>query len=346
MRKAIRNDIHKMRAFVRFRRVMQDDIEQYVAWYRPDHYILGANERFFVERFGAMHWAILTPDGSLVWDTQQVRYGPGVPRSEAPAEDELEDLWRAYYASIYNPARRNLDAMRAQLPVRRWQDLPESRLIPELVRLSPGRVESMIDARPASASEFIPRDADLPLLREAVHHCRACELCALATQPVFGEGPPDARILVVGEQPGDEEDHTGHPFVGPAGRVLDAAEQDPGGNLHGRAPQLSTVAPGGAADESRRASPMPTHGRDHVVARLLRAFSRVAGDFGEPRQFARASRDGATEPRAVRGPRRRCLDVLVLRAQRVLNRTHQWLDPAHQPVDPAQGGVALPSQFP
>ena len=226
MRKSIRNDIHKMRAFVRFRRVMQDDIEQYVAWYRPDHYILGANERFFVERFGAMHWAILTPDGSLVWDTQQVRYGPGVPRSEAPAEDELEDLWRAYYASIYNPARRNLDAMRAQLPVRRWQDLPESRLIPELVRLSPGRVESMIDARPASASEFIPRDADLPLLREAVHHCRACELCSLATQPVFGEGPPDARILVVGEQPGDEEDQTGHPFVGPAGRVLDAAMRE------------------------------------------------------------------------------------------------------------------------
>jgi DNA polymerase len=209
MRKAIHRDIHKMRAFVRFRRMESAEGEQYVAWYRPDHHILGANERFFVDRFAGMRWAILTPDASLVWDLKTLHRGPGVPRSEAPAEDEFEDLWRAYYSSIYNPARLNLDAMRAQLPVRRWKDLPESRTIAELVRLSPGRVDGM--ARP-------PRP-----IGDDIRTCDACELCERATQAVLGEGPKQARIMIVGEQPGDEEDRAGRPFVGPAGEVLNEA---------------------------------------------------------------------------------------------------------------------------
>ncbi|MDQ1472482.1 MAG: uracil-DNA glycosylase, partial [Bryobacterales bacterium] len=138
MRKAVETDIYKMRAFVRFRRVVLDGSEQFVAWYCPDHHTLDANERFFADRFGGMRWAILTPEVSMIWDLTEVHYGPGVPRSEEPAEDEFEDLWRAYYCSIYNPARRNLNAMRAQLPVRRWENLPESRTIPELVRVSRG----------------------------------------------------------------------------------------------------------------------------------------------------------------------------------------------------------------
>jgi probable DNA metabolism protein len=228
MRKAISRDIHKMRAFVRFRRVMDGDQEQFIAWYPPDHHILQANERFFVERFGSMRWAILTPDATLVWNLQKAEYGPGVPRSSAPAEDELEELWRTYYKSIYNPARRNLDAMRAELPVRRWVDLPESRTIAELVRTSEEQVETMIAKNPISATAFIPLDASLTQLRQAVKKCRACELCALATQPVFGEGPGGARVLLVGEQPGNDEDLAGQPFVGPAGRILTAAMEEAG----------------------------------------------------------------------------------------------------------------------
>ena len=228
MRKSIERDIHKMRAFVRFRRVEHEGQEQFVAWYPPDHHILEANERFFVDRFGAMRWAILTPEASLLWDLEKVQYGPGVPRSEAPAEDQFDDLWRTYYSSIYNPARLNLDAMRAQLPVRRWVDLPESRTIPELVRMSRERVETMAKTQPVSAAKFIPPNAGLPELREAVKQCSACELCAMATQPVFGEGPGAARILLVGEQPGNEEDLAGRPFVGPAGKVLMAALEEAG----------------------------------------------------------------------------------------------------------------------
>lgn len=72
-----------------------------------------------------------------------------------------------------------------------------------------------------SAVDFMPPDAgDLEALREAAARCRGCELYRAATQTVFGEGDPHARIMLVGEKPGDSEDREGHPFVGPAGREL------------------------------------------------------------------------------------------------------------------------------
>lgn len=228
MRRSVEKDIYRMRAFVRFRKVVDEDGERFVAWYRPEHRTLDANGEFFVDRFGSMRWAILTPYESLMWDLHKLTTGPGVSRSEAPLEDELEDLWRVYYGTIFNPARLNLPAMRAQLPKRNWIDLPESRLIAPLARASRGRVQEMIAAPPPSAADLIPQTADLPVLRDAVRQCAACEICPRATGPVFGEGDPHARILLVGEQPGDEEDRAGRPFVGPAGQVLDSAIRDAG----------------------------------------------------------------------------------------------------------------------
>jgi uracil-DNA glycosylase family 4 len=73
-----------------------------------------------------------------------------------------------------------------------------------------------------------PTGVGLAGLREAAAGCRACELWEPATQTVFGEGPETARIVFVGEQPGDQEDRTGEPFVGPAGRLLDRALADAG----------------------------------------------------------------------------------------------------------------------
>jgi uracil-DNA glycosylase len=72
-----------------------------------------------------------------------------------------------------------------------------------------------------TAAEFLPDRPTLPRLREAAAGCRGCHLWEGATQTVFGEGPAKARIVLVGEQPGDREDIEGHPFVGPAGRELD-----------------------------------------------------------------------------------------------------------------------------
>jgi probable DNA metabolism protein len=223
LRSEVSKDIYRMRAFVRFRKVEGPEGDRYVAWYSPQHHTLDANGEFFVDRFGSMRWAILTPESSLFWNLEKLEKGPGVPQSKAPGEDELEDLWRLYYATIYNPARLNITAMRAQLPVRNWANLPEARMIPELVRTSPGRVRRMAETQPVAASSFIPVNASVSDLRDAIRGCSACTLCRRATTPVFGEGNCSARIMLVGEQPGDEEDLQGRPFVGPAGKILDRA---------------------------------------------------------------------------------------------------------------------------
>jgi probable DNA metabolism protein len=229
MEQAVSRDIHKMHAFVRFRKIVGDDGQaQYIAWYRPDHHIVKHVAPWFAERFGAMHWAILTPDVSAYWDTKTLRFGDGVPRSAAPQEDELEELWRSYYASIFNPARVNVRAMTREMPVRHWSTMPEAALIPALVSNARGREQQMRERAPASAEPFVPVGAELPVLAAAVRACRGCELYACATQPVFGEGPERARLMLVGEQPGDQEDLHGRPFVGPAGQLLDRALQEAG----------------------------------------------------------------------------------------------------------------------
>jgi DNA polymerase len=77
-----------------------------------------------------------------------------------------------------------------------------------------------------SADPWIPQHPTLPVLRTAVQSCQGCDLYLHATQAVFGEGPRKAQILMIGEQPGNDEDLQGHPFVGPAGKILDRALTD------------------------------------------------------------------------------------------------------------------------
>ena len=226
--KQVRRDVHKMKAFVRFREVqdatMRDGESHFVAWHRPDHYIVPLAGPFFARRFAGMRWSILTPDASAHWDGQTLRYGDGADVGEAPRGDELETLWRTYYASIFNPARVKIDAMKAELPVRHWPTLPESELIPELIRNADSRVQDMIrktEGIADTAAGLIPEHADLSTLARLADACTACPLHEPATQTVFGQGPEDARIVLVGEQPGDREDRAGEPFVGPAGQLLD-----------------------------------------------------------------------------------------------------------------------------
>jgi uracil-DNA glycosylase family protein len=83
-------------------------------------------------------------------------------------------------------------------------------------------------AEGGSAGEYIPQHPTLRALPEAVQHCRGCDLYLHATQAVFGEGPKSADIVFIGEQPGDEEDRQGYPFVGPSGKLLDRALVDAG----------------------------------------------------------------------------------------------------------------------
>ena len=228
MEKALRRDMHKMTAFVRFRKVPAADPEQFVAWHQPDHHIVKAMAPWFSARFGSMRWSILTPDASAHWDLTELTFGPGVPRSAAPTEDHLEDLWKDYYASIFNPARVKIKAMKTEMPVRHWATLPEAQIIPQLLASAGTRVTQMATDQKPSAASWIPATRDLQVLRAAAPACHGCELFEHATQVVFGQGPPDAKVVMVGEQPGDEEDVKGQPFVGPAGRLLNKAMDDAG----------------------------------------------------------------------------------------------------------------------
>ena len=229
MEKEVRRDAHKMKAFVRFRKTMRDGEEHFIAWHRPDHRIVRKVAPFFSRRFNAMNWTILTPNESVTWNQQTLQYGEGVPRSQAPGFDELEELWKTYYANIFNPARVKIKMMKSEMPVRHWPTLPEAEIIADLLLAAPTRVEQMIEKHEGFAEtsrkiiEKLPPATTRNQLAEAAKSCSACDLYRDATQIVFGIGPSNATIVLVGEQPGDQEDLEGKPFVGPAGQVLNEA---------------------------------------------------------------------------------------------------------------------------
>ena len=219
--KNVRRDSHKMHAFVRFRLVEADEAEggdRYVAWFEPDHHILRANAGFFMRRFANMRWSILTPRGSLHWDGETMAEGPAAERSDAPQGDPMEDLWRTYYASIFNPARLKIGAMLKEMPKKYWKNMPEAALIPELVAGAQSREAKMVEK---GSLEFDERPETLAAIDKAISACRKCPIGLLDNHAVMGEGPQDAALMIVGEQPGDQEDIKGRPFVGPAGQLLD-----------------------------------------------------------------------------------------------------------------------------
>lgn len=214
----VRRDIHKMRAFLRFRGVAQaDGSERFVAWFEPDHHILRANAGFFVRRFAAMRWSILTPAGSLHWNGQVLEEGPPATRLDAPGGDPLEELWRTYYANIFNPARLKVGAMLKEMPRKYWKNMPEAALIPDLIAGAQAREAAMVDL---GRQDFGPPPATLPDLAEGLASCRHCAIGCNGTRAVAGEGQPAGGFMIVGEQPGDTEESLGRPFVGPAGEVL------------------------------------------------------------------------------------------------------------------------------
>ena len=235
---------HKMKAFVRFRRIDAADGERWAAWFEPAHRVLERTAPFFARRFANMRWTILTPDGSATWDGDALAFGPPATRDMAPGEDEVEDFWKTYYASTFNPARLKLKTMQGEMPKRYWKNLPEAAVIHELTAQSFARTETMV-AAPASEPNIrlaktlsrINRDhafdegfvpSTLDELGQAVQACRRCPLWRDATQGVCGAGAKAAPLMIVGEQPGDQEDLAGRPFVGPAGQVLDEALAEAG----------------------------------------------------------------------------------------------------------------------
>lgn len=241
MQKSIGRDYHKMKAFVRFKEVPLPmgvaGRRRFLAWFEPDHFIVARVAPFFQRRFNDMDWIIATPRGSASWDGQTLLTSTE-PAQKPDISDETDELWRTYYASIFNPARLKVKMMMTEMPKKYWKNLPEAELIPSLIA---GAEAKLIDMGQRQATEPLPfhhrlqeaaaRTPDVPAaeagtieaLRQEARRCTRCDLYCRATQTVFGEGPLDAKVMIVGEQPGDQEDLAGRPFVGPAGRVFDEA---------------------------------------------------------------------------------------------------------------------------
>ena len=247
--KGVGRDIHKMHAFVRFRECPPDGSgdgrrRRFAAWFEPEHNTLEPGSVFFAKRFGDMDWMIATPRLTAQFQNGSLSFGPAAARPDLP-EDASEGLWATYFANIFNPARIKLDAMRSEMPKKYWKNLPETRLIPEMLKDAEARVQRMREAgasqvRPGAAAistryraAMTPdmNDAQpetLDQARNAALHCRRCALCEAATQTIWGAGAADAPLMIVGEQPGDHEDLTGRPFVGPSGQVLRQAMAEAG----------------------------------------------------------------------------------------------------------------------
>lgn len=171
--KAVGRDIHKMHAFVRFRRVDEIDPEVdaasqrecFIAWFEPEHDIVRLAAPFFKARFAAMNWSILTPRECVHWQDSRLQFSPGVTREHASSDDVLDDLWRSYYRSIFNPARLKIKAMQSEMPKKYWKNLPEARLIAELIAESQTRTENML-ATEQRLVKAAPKNAYLRSLKE------------------------------------------------------------------------------------------------------------------------------------------------------------------------------------
>jgi DNA polymerase len=231
MLKAVRREEHDMHAYVRFRErpAGGDAGPQFIAWFEPSHDVLPQVAEHFAKRMGSNSWMLGTPDASVLWDGAQLHMAGPLMRGPADIDDAGEALWLAYYRSIFNPARLNVKVMQSHVPSRFWHNLPEGRELPRMISdaaLGARRTGQAPDVG-ARAGAVIPISAERAQPHRAapttLAECRRCALWQNATQAVAGVGPATARIMLVGEQPGDQEDLAGTPFIGPAGKVLERA---------------------------------------------------------------------------------------------------------------------------
>jgi uracil-DNA glycosylase len=205
---AVRAEQHRMRTQLRYLDAREREGGRYIGWYKPAHFVLEADAQTLARRFPQLAVSILTPEGSAHWDKGGLQFGPGVDPASVTDDTGLLAYWRAYGTELLSAARPGTS-------------------IPEAEPLGD---EPWPPERPATGPVVMPAGTDAGI--EAASHeaadCRRCHLWEPATQTVFGEGPVGARLMFVGEQPGDQEDVVGRPFVGPAGQMLDRALEEVG----------------------------------------------------------------------------------------------------------------------
>lgn len=238
MAASVRRDIHNMQAFVRFREVNDPEAgERFVAWFEPDHYSVEAAAPFFIDRFASLDWTILTPKGSVWWDRKELAVGPPGKRADAPETDASELGWLTYFESTFNPARTSMNETRRQMAKKYWRNLPETQAIPALVRNARSRVDGRLGQEvlmtsrkrpPVKAVEALVDRGPKTLEQLNDIISRSEPFVEGSQKAVLGEGPLHPSLAFVGEQPGDQEDLQGRPFVGPAGQLFDRALEEAG----------------------------------------------------------------------------------------------------------------------
>lgn len=142
--KAVKRDAYKISAFLRFREVVLDGQEHFIAWYEPEHFSLELKLDFFQTRFKNMCWSILTPYRAAHWNTKTLVLEDNPDPSIIPNDDRIEKYWLTYYANIFNPARVKTKALLSSMPKKYWKNMPETSLINDMIRQSDARARKMI----------------------------------------------------------------------------------------------------------------------------------------------------------------------------------------------------------
>ena len=235
MVKTIRRETHKMHAYLRFReRAAGSGAPQFVAWFEPEHDVLPQVAAHFSRRMGQTTWMIGTPQATMLWDGTTLHAGPPLMHGPEDIADTGEAMWLTYYRSTFNPARLNVSVMQGHIASRYWKNMPEGALVPAMIAdaAAGARRDGQTTTVGARHGVTIPISADAAQPKRdqpsTLDQCRRCDLWRNATQAVPGVGARSARIMLVGEQPGDQEDLAGTPFIGPAGQVLDNAFRQAG----------------------------------------------------------------------------------------------------------------------
>lgn len=201
---AVRAEAHRMRTNMRYLPVTEGEATRYLGWFEPAHFVLEANAQLIVRRHTDLRLSIVTPDRSAHWDGSTLRFGSGLRHV---ADDmALQAWWEDHHETLLEQANDPSSIPQAE-------DLDEVPRPPNRPALGPVVLHASSDP----VMERTARDAS---------SCRRCPLYGPATQTVFGEGPANAAVMFVGEQPGDQEDTIGRPFVGPAGQMMDRALEE------------------------------------------------------------------------------------------------------------------------
>ncbi|MFL6675533.1 MAG: UdgX family uracil-DNA binding protein [Massilia sp.] len=212
MVKAVHREEHDMHANIRFReRPVEAGPPRFVAWYEPRHDVLPQVAQYFVSRMGKLSWMIATPGASVLWDGATLHNCGPLVDSAAELDEPGEAFWLSYYRSVFNPERVSAPLLHSHALARFGRRRVPLAIVPlqAAARKPPAPVPS------------VPENEDPGQQPARLDECRRCDLWQHATRAVGGAGPKRAGIMLVGEQPGDQEDLAGQPFVGPAGKLLD-----------------------------------------------------------------------------------------------------------------------------